>query len=165
MNKMLKHSTRPLISGFTLVEILISSVIFAMLVGALYSVFSVGNAAWVKYDCSIATQRQARQALSQMTKELREASSISITQTTDNATISFYRSGVGSISYIWNATGTNAKRILRSYSAIPTIVAEDISALAFTDHSNAVTIELTSAKQAPTGGTLEFSLKEKVALR
>lgn len=151
--------------AFTLVEILVAVSLFALMLGALYTAFVGGNATWQTYSGKATAQKDARGALFAMTKELREASNISVTQDANTATINFTNGDGNAASYSWNKTGTNAKRIIYQDTIKTRIIATDISALSFTNDSASVTITITSTKQMPRGQTGTFNLKEKIALR
>ena len=152
-------------SGISLVEMMVTVAIFAVLVGALYSGFSAGSISWRTYENNIATQREARQALLNMRRELREASGISITQDSDSATISFTRTDVGGVTYSWSTTGGDANKIIRQFGGVDTVLANSISALSFTSDATSVTINITATKSSTGGQPGTFNLVEKVALR
>ena len=152
-------------SGLTLVEVLISTFIFMIITGALYTGFLTGNATWVRYENSLTTQQHARQALAKMAIELRQASNIGITQDTDDSTINFTHEGIGSVTYSWSTGGSDPYKIIRSFSSTQTVLADHITSLSFTDHTDAVTVDLTSQKQTAIGQVSSFNIKEKIALR
>lgn len=151
--------------GISLVEVMVTVAILTVLIAALYAGFSSGHISWRTYENNITTQREARQALLNMKKELREASGITITQDADSATISFTRLDVGNITYSWNSAGNDANRIIRQLNGANTILANSISALSFTSNANSITINITATKSSAGGGQGWFTLTEKVALR
>ena len=152
-------------NALTLVEVMITTLILAVAIGAIYSSLSTGNVSWQKYTNKMATQTKARLALEKMSKELREGSSISISQTATSASISFTRLGIGTITYSWTNTGGNANKILRTFGVVPTVLADYISALSFTNDAQSVTINITATKASALGASDSFSLKEKIAMR
>ena len=153
------------LKGMTLVEMMVTVVLFSFIVAASVTVFAAGNSTWNNYEASIATQREARNALTMLTKDLREASSISITQDSSSATLSFSRPVIGSVTYTWSAAGGTPKKIIRQNQSVTRIVAQDISNLAFTDNGSNIVVNITSSKVAVNGPTCTFNVKEKVAIR
>jgi len=63
--------------GFTLVEILVVSVLMLVLGGALLTVFLVGQTSSISADAYIQVQQEARKALDIMVRELRESAKVS----------------------------------------------------------------------------------------
>ena len=151
--------------SFTLVELLITIAISTFILYALHTSYITGNRAWKTYDSRVNTQRQTRQALTYMAKELREASGVAIVQNANSSTLSFSRDGVGAISYAWSNSGNDANEIIRTLGATPKILATDISSLSFTDNTGSITIDLTSTKTTPARETITFTMREKVAMR
>lgn len=152
--------------AISLVEILVATLIFTVILAGLYTAFATGNQSWNKYENNITLQRAARGALTSMSKELREASNITITQDSSSATISFNRPKISSsISYTWTTTGIDANRIIRSDSTTTKVLGQNISALSFTDFTNAIEINITANKTQTAGPVSSFNLKEKVAIR
>jgi len=60
-------------SGFTLVETLVSVLIFSLMAGGFFIILSGGQSTWHVTDISIRIQQDLRQALSRVTKELHES--------------------------------------------------------------------------------------------
>jgi len=152
-------------SALTLVEMMISTLIFTAVVASLYTLFSSGKFSWATYENRIIVQREARQALARMGKELREASGIAITQSAGNTTLNFTREDQGAVVYQWNDTGADANRILRTLDGTTTILANSISLLSFASDATSITIDITATKALWGGGASSFHLKQKVALR
>jgi prepilin-type N-terminal cleavage/methylation domain-containing protein len=61
------------ISGFTLIEILISSAIAAIILSAIFSIYKTGSDLWDIKSSQADLQGRARVAIEQMTKELKSA--------------------------------------------------------------------------------------------
>ncbi len=59
--------------GFTLVEVVIVSLLFMILGGALLVVFLTGQASYLSADANVQVQQEARKAFDNVTRELREA--------------------------------------------------------------------------------------------
>src|SRR3989338_6074344 len=122
-------------NAVTFVEMIVATAIFTVMMGVLFELFSSGKVFWTTHENKITVQRETRQALDRMSRELREAGDIGdivIAQDADNATISFPRVDMGNVTYQWANTGADANKILRTYQSATTIVASNISALSFT---------------------------------
>ncbi len=151
--------------AFSLVEMMVTTVIVIAVIGSLHSLLSSGRMSWGAYENKIAVQRDTRQTLAWLTRDLREASGVSVTQDANSATISFSKSDVGSVSYAWANSGADANRILRTFQAATAIIASNISALSFTTTANSVVVDVTASKTDSTGRTASIQLIEKIALR
>ncbi len=151
--------------AFTLVEMMISTAIFAALIGALYTVFASGKFSWASFENKVIVQREVRQALSKMNKELREASGISLNQYAGNTTLNFTKGALGTVTYQWSNTGSDANAILRTNQSATTIIAHNISLLSFTSDASSITIDITALKGLWGGAVNSYHLKQKIALR
>ncbi len=160
-----KGKNRRAVSGMTLVEMLVSIVIFAFMAATLYTGFLAAQTTWQVYKGNIRTQREARKALIQISRELREAQSVAIVKTTGTVTLSFGRPDHGTVTYLWSDSGDNADQIRRIEEVVPKIVANNISFCDFTDLTGSVLIELTARDDTQSGETIYYNLKEKIALR
>ena len=74
--------------GFTLIEFLMVSTIFSILILAGYSMLSSGEATWFTTDVQIQLQQNLRQTLEKVSKELRETSSSQVVSGLDGAGVS-----------------------------------------------------------------------------
>lgn len=152
--------------GLTFIETVIAVAIFTVMIGSLFEVFSLGKMFWVTQENKITVQREVRQALTRMGKELREASNVVIAQGATSATISFTRQDVGDIVYQWSSAGGNAQKILRTLNAgTSTIVADNISLVSASNDSASVTLRVKASKNYKGGRIVSYELEEKVALR
>lgn len=146
-------------------EVLVSVLIFSFMAAGLYGAYNSSKQAWQNNDNNVLLQREARKALLVMVPELRQASGITITQNSTSATISFTHSSLGSVTYSWSTSGANANKIIKQTSTVTRTLADNISALSFSNPSGAVIINLTATKTQTTGQVASFSLTEKVAIR
>ena len=154
------------IKAMTLIEIMITVVIFTFITGALYAAFTVANRSWITYSNNVTLQREARGALFAMTKELREASGILITKEEESIRINFNRPSVGIVSYIWSNNGKNANKVIRQQQSNTRVLASNISFLSFEYlENNAILVDITATRVPMMGQPTDFNLKEKVALR
>jgi len=149
--------------GFTLVEVLVSTLIMGILFVGIYIVLSTGDITYQVDSAFLDLQQQARQGMAWMVRELREAQNIQITVVdSDSDRISFNTfSGTGIMYY----RDISQNRLIREYPAgTTTLIADNITRLKFSLSANILEIQLRaykSAKQKP----LTFSLTEKVRLR
>ena len=148
--------------AFTLLEMMVSVLIFTIAIGLFHMGYSTGNASFRSTEAKITAQRAARQTMDNMARELRGATNIAITQDADSSQISFERTGYGTIEFSWSNTGNSANQVLRNDVKI---VGHNISALSFTDNSDALTIDLTATETTPQGKSISSNLKEKIAFR
>jgi len=151
--------------GLSLVEILVSMLILAMLMGVVYTGFSAGYMSWQTYQSNIITQQQVRKVFETLKRDLREASNISITQDGTNTNLSFSKTSGDSIDYTWTNTGDDANQVIREVNGSGTPIANSISAFTLTDNTTSVTVTISATKSSATGQDGAFSLKEKIALR
>ncbi len=149
----------------TLIELMVATLIFSFLVAGIYAAFLAGNRSWSTHENNVALQRDARGALWVMVPDLREAKSVVITQSSGNTAISFTTLTLGSVSYAWSNTGASANQIIRTVGSNTRILARNISAMAFTDLSSAILVDITSTRSDSLGKSANFNLKEKIAYR
>ena len=95
-------------NGFTLIEMMVTVVILSIIVLGLVTFFSGGIRSWVSGQSQLKAQREARQAMDRMVREIREADYIIDTATND--TVDFHTPFDGEISYSYNESN---KRISR----------------------------------------------------
>ena len=88
--------------GFTLVEVLISLAISALLLASLALAFNASATNYRENQDTVEAVNSARQALTRMTTQLRTGSGISITGS--NSECAFTTAASQSISYVYNST-------------------------------------------------------------
>jgi len=149
-------------NGFTLVELLVASLIFSIVCGIVFSVFNTANYAGFTNSDFIDLQQQTRQVIDGMSIEIRQNPAVSpITIANGCSKITFTDAG-DTISYYLNGS-----QIIREYPLGTTIViANNINSLCFTLAPSGATIliSLTATKNTR-GRSLTFSLQEKVTMR
>lgn len=151
--------------AFTLVEVLITALISTVVFAGVYSAYIVGNRAWIHYNDSIAARREVRRALLTMVNDLRGAENVRVIQGKNSSAVYFYIPMKGPSSFVWNAEGKEANRIIQRNRARKRILAQNVSNLDFHYHKDAVTIDITGSKKTSDGRIMSAALKEKVALR
>lgn len=165
--------------GLTLLETLIAIGIFSFVVMGIFGVLGAGGTHYATNLASINLQRQARQGMSWLCKDVRPASWLSITisaaDANGNNRIKFNTPDATGVEYyvespaVSGETFWQLKRI-DSVNITPRVKAKDISVLKFTQEAsgNILKIEMTASKTFSSFGksrTLTFSLTEKVKVR
>jgi prepilin-type N-terminal cleavage/methylation domain-containing protein len=152
-----------LMKGFTLLEILVSILIFCFIMGGMYGVVSISKTTYDVHSVSLDLQRQARQGMAWLVRDIRGATS-SINGSSNN--ITFDTSDETHVNYYVNATTSQLERT--SLSSTLVIGAIDITGLSVTNSSSFYKIELNASKTFNSGGrnrTVTFPLSEKVQAR
>ena len=148
-------------------EIMVTTVIFSLIAGGIYTTFLVGVRSWTYYNESVIVKQDVRRAFFAMSQELREAKNVFINK--DDVlgiALNFYRPSVGNISYSWINRGENANQVIRNGKNQKKILARNISSLSFTQETTAdITIEISAVRLQKNGKEIKAYLKEKVALR
>lgn len=156
--------------GFTLVEVLVSAVILAIVAAGIYGVLNAGNLIYYNDMGLLELQQDVRRGMEAMINELREASNIQITALDSDSDQIIFNSYQGAgVCYYRDINDSNADGIvnqaIREYpSGARKVLANNITRLKFSHISPYLTIEIKAdktARQRP----LSISLKENVALR
>jgi len=151
--------------GFTLLEILVTVLISTFIIAGMYGVLNLTKANYNANLVSLNLQRQARQGMSRLSREIRQASLDSIQNKTQNrASITFNTSVANDITY---SLYSDQHQLRRNNLGI----ANDITNLTFFQidgNSNIQKITLQARKIFRSFGkdrTLTFSLTEQVQVR
>jgi len=64
--------------GLTLIELMISLLIFSVVLGAIYGTMTMGQSSYQTGDAQISVQQEARKAINKIATEIREASSVNL---------------------------------------------------------------------------------------
>jgi len=94
--------------GFSLIEMMVVVVILGIIVLGLVTFFTGGAKSWVAGQSQLEAQRNARQAMDRMVREIREADYVISTSISDD--IDFHTPFDGFISYSLPVTGGDLKR-------------------------------------------------------
>ncbi|MBU1912314.1 MAG: prepilin-type N-terminal cleavage/methylation domain-containing protein [Candidatus Omnitrophica bacterium] len=156
--------------AFTLIEILVTILIFSFIVGGIYGVLNISKTNYDTNLISLNLQRQTRQGMSWLSREIRQArlSTIGIEEDgNNNDIITFNTLDATGIKYYVETT-----QLKREYpTGTVEIRANDIIALSFPARSagsNLQKITLEASKTFFSGGnehTLTFPLTEQVTVR
>ncbi len=151
-------------NGFSLLEMMVSIGIFSIISAGIFSVFYVGNISWSLQDANVNVQSQARRTVSKLSRDLRIASGLTITQDADNVDVSFSKSG-SAITYAWTTdAGSTRHQIVRAVDGVSIVTAQNITALSLTETATDIKINVTASDVAR-GKTLEYTLVGNVAKR
>src|SRR5438093_3069523 len=118
--------------SFTLIELLVTLLLFTSLMGAVYTTFLIGNRSFMLSSDKVGLQREARWALYSMTRDLREAQDIFITNDPTSTKLTFNRPRIGKVSYSFNSIGSDANKLIREDESKNRVLARDVSYLSFT---------------------------------
>lgn len=154
------------LTGFTLLEILVAILIFSFIIGGIYGVLTISKANYDTNLVSLNLQRQARQGMSRLIREVRQAYLASIVDKGVNRdSITFNTPNASGIKY--SLVSGQLKRECPACTDI--IIANDITALAFPAITgNLQKITLGASKTFRSLGqeqTLTFSLTDQVEVR
>ena len=150
--------------GFTLIEIIVASLIMSVIMAALFVALSIGQNPWFSGDAVIELRDQTIRSIMNMDKELSETrpSKINLAIGATSSTVTFYvpqdNNGDGSvvdsagniewsgaISYSLNSSN----QIIRASGGASTIIGIDIATLQFTmTESRLIQIDITARKTA-----------------
>jgi prepilin-type N-terminal cleavage/methylation domain-containing protein len=126
------------IFGFTLVELMVTVVIFLLLIGAVVLVFIVGRASWGIAEAHLQVHQELRRGMDWMTEELRQGGASTITNVPADGvwynTIAFRKpQDVISGNVVWedNQTqylrgGLEGRQLLRMLGSEQMVLANDI---------------------------------------
>ena len=87
--------------GFSLIEMMVVVVILGVIVLGLVTFFTGGTKSWIAGQYQLTAQRNARQAMDRMVKEIREASDI-IANSTTSKEINFNTPWNSNLNYSWS---------------------------------------------------------------
>jgi len=160
--------------GFTLIEVMISIAILGIVAALAYQMLSGGQNMWSQDLALVELQQKARQSLQRMSKEIREGTSVEITE--EGQRISFIDPDGSNISYYYLAaeliedSQSQGGRIKRSSDASSDIViADNIESLLLnwaSSDENSVKIKIEGKKEGQGARReLVFSLDTEVTLR
>ncbi|MDP2941111.1 MAG: hypothetical protein Q8N85_02495 [Candidatus Omnitrophota bacterium] len=156
--------------AFTLVELLIVTLLLGMITAGVVTVLNVGNAAYYADLGMLGLQQQVRQCLNWLEREVRASSSLAITTedansdrvvfTTPNKfAVQYYRDRIDS-----NGDGIT-NQVIREYPfGTRRVIANDISRLKFSQSGGILQIQIQGDTMA-LGKAESFTLTEKVRLR
>lgn len=151
------------IRGYTLIEMLVAVLLLSIILIGVYGVMTTGNNIFTRNIAMLDMEQQTRNAIDRIVREVRQASSQTITTnfngTTNDRIMFTIPTAVGIQYYL---SGTNLVREFPSGTI--KIVASNINFLKFTLTGSLLQIQV-QASQTISGATTIFPLIEKVRLR
>ncbi len=166
--------------GFTLVESVITLLIFTFLCAGLYSAATVGDQSWQANKIKLELQQEVRKGVEWMRYDLREAGDASIFDVPDDDNwydqITFkVPAGVSGGTIVWSSgtiqyklAGPDGNQLQKISDSGTTILANNISQLHFKRASaspHMIEIALTGQKNTTTGRTITTQLTYKIQIR
>lgn len=158
--------------AMTLMEMMISLVIFLMMIGGVISALQAGRSAWQVNDNTVAVHDAARNVLWSLVQDLRQARGISVnTSVAGKTVVTFTHPTDGTVTYTWTNDllspadpVTPAFHVTRAWGARVRTLAHDISAFtvdvtnpSFADVT--VTATRTSENRKPSAMTLRQKVR------
>lgn len=152
--------------GATLVEMMVTVIIFAFILGICYTLLISGSDSWETNSARVELQQELRKAMDWITQDLRQAGSASITDVLANGnpytSITFRKSaGASGGNLVWDSSttryflgGTGGTQLLRQVGVqTASVIAQNIQSLQF-------------SRQASTANVVSVSLQtQKTTLR
>ena len=166
-----------MMKGFTLLEVLVTVLIFTFIVAGMYGVLNITRTNYDTKLVSLNLQRQARQGMSWLSREARQASWASINiaspDANNNNSITFNTPDANGVNYCVTKTQVSGQTLWQLKRTYPVgtvkVRANDIIGLNFSQGSGHIlNIQVTASKTFSSGGqtrTLTFSLTGQVAVR
>lgn len=167
-------------SGFTLVETMVTMLIFSMLIGGLYATAAVGENSWQVNQVRVELQQELRKSMEWMKYDLQETGANAITNVPADGswypTITFKKpTGVSGSAIAWNLTttqfvlgGANSNQLQRIDSSGTTPLAHDVQILQFRRQvatSDILEIAMIGQKTTVKGDPISYQLAFQVQLR
>lgn len=165
------------LTGFTLVEALVTVVIFSIISGACLMIFLSGSDTWQTNDVQVELQQELRKAMEWIKGDLLEAGSTTVVNVPVNGTwyttITFRKSaGVSGGNISWSNTlqylvgGSGVQLLRRPSGGSDRIIAQDIQSVQFRrTTTNLVEVSLQAQKNTVKGRPLSDQLNFTVKLR
>lgn len=124
--------------GFTLVEVLVVTVVLTLLGGMALVFAGSGQKVWLLTDSRVTAMTQAQIALNRLTEDLRRGRQSTL-QCTINGALSVTQLDGTAITYhCEGCDDTNSGTLVKEVNATPQVVAGDISAVSFTCAPNGI---------------------------
>jgi len=136
MNDLKKISNKKNNKGFSLIEMMVVVVILGLIVLGLVTFFTGGTKSWVAGQSQLEAQRNARQAIDRMVREIREGKNIttgsetSITVSVPHFDVNGNIDSYNDVNYYWS--GNTWDHINRIVSLGTNVLINNVQSLAFT---------------------------------
>jgi len=146
--------------GFSLIEMMVVVVILGLITLGLVTFFTGGTKSWVAGQSQLEAQRNARQAMDRMVREIREGNNFTIGPSNNSVTIS-YLSSFGKDPVTYKLSGTIIEREVNSVSS-PMI--NNVKTLLFTS-TDASKVHIVLEIDVDDDGKPDITLNTDVNLR
>jgi type II secretory pathway component PulJ len=148
--------------AFTLLDTLIALVIFTFVIAAMYGVITTANISYNTDTTLMYLGQQARQVMFWLTKDMREASSVSITYIDDDSDlIVFDTIDEPGIQYY-----LDGNQVVKEYPLnTKRVIGNNIARFKFSRAGKEIEVDLMADRELSSQTTLSFPLREKLRLR
>ena len=146
--------------GVTLIELMVVVVVLSLIILGLVTFFTGGVRSWITGQNQLSAQRNARQAIDQMVREIREGNNFTIGPSNNSVTIS-YLSSFGKNPVTFKLSGTVIEREVNSVSS-PMINSVKTLSFASTDASK---VHILLEVDVDNDGNPDITLNTDVNLR
>ncbi|MBF0595760.1 MAG: prepilin-type N-terminal cleavage/methylation domain-containing protein [Candidatus Omnitrophica bacterium] len=151
--------------GYTLVELMVTVGLFSVIMLGVYGTLLTGDVVYTKDSAMLDMESQCRNAVDRIVREVRQASSQTITAdfnaTTNDKILFTIPTSIG-IQYYLN--GTNLVRFVAGAAGAGKTIATNVDLLKFTLTGSLLTIQV-RASRTLYGQAIAYPLVEKVRLR
>lgn len=142
--------------GLSLIELMITLLVFSVVLGAIYGVMTMGRSSYQTGDIQIAVQQEARKAMNKITTELREASSVNLSNE--------YPFTIWGQKIKYKVTDNQLQKVVQGGST--TVLANNVASIQFTLYGgDIVYISVSTQKNTFLGRSLSANLTSQVTLR
>jgi len=156
---LIKKIWRNNLKGFSLIELMVVVAVLSLIVLGLVTFFTGGTRSWISGQSQLTAQRNARQAMDYMVREIREGSNYSVGGENNSITIS-YPSSLGKTPITYKLSGNILQREVNSIS---NNLLNNVSTLVFTPDTSKIHILL--ELDVDNDGRPDISLNTEVNLR
>jgi len=152
--------------AFTFVEVMLTTFIFVMILGALYAGLIAGGRSWDAFDSQTAIQREARRVYAYLNRDLRMARYLKFKKNTSREVVfSFEHPDEGLVTYAWARPPDKATGPLhRSSPQSSRVLSTRISAFTVEQQSERIDFSLCTATEDQDNQD-EFQLTGRVTRR
>ena len=168
--------------AFTLVETMVTVLIFSFLIAAIFAVMNTGRLSWFTGDTSVELRQEIIKAYMTMEREIRQTrpsqTDLTVNTTTNAVTFTLpvdldadgtVLDTVGQVEWSGNITyALNGTNITRTAVGVTTVLGRNINSLEFTLLQvplNSIQIDISAQKVSATGRTIQDSGQITVKMR
>ncbi|MFH1045459.1 MAG: type II secretion system protein [Candidatus Omnitrophota bacterium] len=173
--------------GFTLIELMIVLTVFGLILGAIFAVMYVGKQSWSQGGTKVEIQQEARRAMEEIVRELRESAQDVVTGVLADGTaynaITFRMpddiDGDGDVldangviewgtPISFSVGGINNEQLLRTSAGNTTVLGNHVVSLQFTRNAatpNVIEIDIQTQRTSQEQRVFQAALSSKVTLR